>query len=274
MAYVGTASWQQSDRYTLASIIAGEAGNEGEAGMRAVASVIQNRARANFSNYGTSLVSQATARMQFQGQAMPTAGSYKIADELLAGGLKSNVGGALYYANPSASTARWATRLNSSNAYKLGNHYFTDNTKGTPFTGPAGDKLGASSGVSAENANNPWNPNDVGTPAVGAVKISGDLVEATDTQTIQQAQSASQQADAIIAAAAQQASTDATVQKATLDTQQGWLSWISASLGDWFQRGFIVALGLVFVAGAIALIVWKGKDALPSMKEAAVAAAV
>lgn len=135
MVYVGTASRRSTDRETLASIIAGEAGNEGLRGMRAVGSVIQNRASQNFSNYGTDLVSQATARNQFQGQASPTSGSYQVADELLSGRLTDVTGGALYYANPGASTASWATRLDSNNALQIGNHFFTDNTQGRPFAG-------------------------------------------------------------------------------------------------------------------------------------------
>lgn len=136
------------------------------------------------------------------------------------------------------------------------------------------DRIGASSSVSAENANAPWLAGDIPTPGVGAVKISGDLVEATDTQTIQQASSAAQQADAIIAAAAQQATANAASTQATLKSQEGWLGWFGDWASDWFVRGAIILLGLVLVGGALALLVVKGKDALPSAGDAALAHAV
>ena len=137
MSYVGTAQNSGNDLLTLASVIQGEAGGEGDKGMRAVASVIANRAAQNFSDYGNDPVSQATAKSQFQGQAKPSSKALLIAADLLAGNLKDVTGGATYYANPEASTAEWAKRLNSDNAVKIGNHYFTDNASGKPFVGMA-----------------------------------------------------------------------------------------------------------------------------------------
>jgi N-acetylmuramoyl-L-alanine amidase len=135
MAYVGTPSMQGDPAYTLASIIQGEAGGQGQEGMRAVASVMQNRARTNFSGYGTDVLQQALRPNQFQGQATPSAASLAIARQLLAGAVQDNTGGATSYANPGASSAAWAKRLNETNALKIGDHYFTDNQKGAPFLG-------------------------------------------------------------------------------------------------------------------------------------------
>ncbi len=136
MAYVGTPRLLGNDIETLASILQGEAGGEGVQGLQAVASVIQNRAKNNFSGYGSNLLDQALARNQFQGQSSkigPEARS--VAEQLASGKLSDPTGGALYYANPGASTASWARRLNSDNALKIGNHYFTNNDKGAPFAG-------------------------------------------------------------------------------------------------------------------------------------------
>lgn len=138
MAYVGTPKYLGNDLQTLASIIQGEAGGEGLRGMQAVADVIRNRASKNFSGYGNGLLDQALARNQFQGQsgkAGPEA--IAVAQQLQSGTLPDVAGSAVYYANPGASTASWARRLNSNNALKIGNHYFTDNADGVPFTSSA-----------------------------------------------------------------------------------------------------------------------------------------
>ncbi len=134
MAYVGTPSLLGSDIETLASIIQGEAGGEGLLGMQAVADVIRNRAAQNFSGYGSNPLDQALARNQFQGQARKIGpDAMAVAQQLKAGQLPSVTKGALYYANPGASTASWARRLNDQNALKIGNHYFTNNAEGQPF---------------------------------------------------------------------------------------------------------------------------------------------
>jgi hypothetical protein len=134
MAYVGTPSNQGSVRNTLASVIQGEAGNQGPTGMLAVGAVIQNRANSNFGGYGGDLMSQMLARNQFQGQAAPTSASYAAADQILSGNYADPTGGATSYANPGASSASWARNLNSSNSLQIGDHFFTDNQNGAPFT--------------------------------------------------------------------------------------------------------------------------------------------
>jgi hypothetical protein len=146
MAYVGTPNRLGNDLQTLASIIQGEAGGEGLVGMQAVADVIRNRASNNFSGYGSGLLDQALARNQFQGQSSKVGPeALSVAQQLQSGTLPDVAGNAVYYANPGASTASWAKRLNDQNALKIGNHYFTDNANGVPFAaarypGPDGPK--------------------------------------------------------------------------------------------------------------------------------------
>lgn len=139
MSYVGTPRYLGSDLETLASILQGEAGGEGPQGLQAVASVIQNRANQNFSGYGKSLIDQALAHNQFQGQsATPSPEARAVAAQLTSGGLANDpTHGALYYANPGASSASWARNLNPDNSLQIGHHYFTDNTNGNPFGGAA-----------------------------------------------------------------------------------------------------------------------------------------
>jgi Cell Wall Hydrolase len=134
MAYVGTPRLLGNDIETLASIIQGEAGGEGLLGMQAVADVIRNRAQQNFSGYGSNPLDQALARNQFQGQSSKISPeAMAVAEQLKTGQIPSVTKGALYYANPGASTASWAKRLNEQNALKIGNHYFTNNAEGQPF---------------------------------------------------------------------------------------------------------------------------------------------
>lgn len=158
MAYVGTPSFSNSSTYTLASILQGEAGNQGFAGMQAVASVIQNRAAQNFSGYGSSLLDQALAPNQFQGQASPSPEALSVASQLQSGTLPDNTFGATYYANPTLSTASWATNLSSSNSLQIGDQYFTDNTQGVPFqpdtsssATDGGSSLSFASGANADS---------------------------------------------------------------------------------------------------------------------------
>jgi hypothetical protein len=157
MAYVGTPRFLGNARDTLASIIQGEAGGEGVRGMQAVAQVISNRASQNFSGYGSDLVSQALAPHQFQGQSgTPSAAAYQVADQALSGSLPNVVGsGAVNYANPGASTASWARNLSSDNSFQLGNHFFTDNTRGRPYspdlTTSTGNNAAAGDGLGYAN---------------------------------------------------------------------------------------------------------------------------
>jgi hypothetical protein len=151
MAYVGTPRYLGSDLKTLASILQGEAGGEGVSGMQAVASVIQNRANQNFSGYGKGLIDQALAEQQFQGQAKnPSKAAREVAAQLIGGQVPDITGGALYYANPADSSAQWARNLNSGNALKIGNHYFTDNAEGKPFS-PAAAAVNAEAGGVSRN---------------------------------------------------------------------------------------------------------------------------
>jgi hypothetical protein len=139
MAYVGTPRFLGNNLDTLASIIQGEAGGEGLLGMQAVADVIRNRASQNFSGYGSNPLDQALARQQFQGQSGKISPEARaVAQQLQSGQLPGVTKGALYYANPGASTASWARKLNDSNALKIGNHYFTNNAQGQPFSAYAG----------------------------------------------------------------------------------------------------------------------------------------
>lgn len=142
MSYVGTPRQLGGGLQTLASILQGEAGGEGLLGLQAVADVIRNRASQNFSGYGGGLLDQALARNQFQGQSSKISPeAMAVAEQLASGKLPDAAGNALYYANPGASTASWARNLNSGNALKIGNHYFTDNAQGRPFApGPDGPK--------------------------------------------------------------------------------------------------------------------------------------
>ncbi|MGY2995445.1 cell wall hydrolase [Mesorhizobium sp. URHB0026] len=139
MSYVGTPRYLGSDLQTLASILQGEAGGEGPQGLQAVASVIQNRAKQNFSGYGSDPISQALAKNQFQGQSPhPSPEALAVAQQLAGGSLANDpTHGALYYANPGASSASWARNLNPNNSLQIGHHYFTDNTSGSPFAGAA-----------------------------------------------------------------------------------------------------------------------------------------
>lgn len=263
MAYVGTPTFQNSNQYTLASIIQGEAGGEGQAGMQAVASVIQNRASQNFSGYGTSAISQALANNQFQGQSTPSQSALDIAAQLQNGTLADNTGGATYYANPAASTASWATNLNSSNSLQIGNHFFTNNTNGTPFMPdasanqpslddanssgappltihPGNTPDGNGNGDTSTNAASASPTANSLTPPLGAVP-SGTVPQAIDAQTAQdKADTAA--ADAATTSAAQ--STNAT-NAAVASSNQTYGQ-------NLFVRAGFVLLGLIFVALGLA----------------------
>lgn len=153
--YVGTPHNLGSPLMTLASIIQGEAGNQQIIGMQAVAAVMANRAAQNFNGFGADVYSQAMAPNQFQGQVLSPSQispeAMQVAQGLLAGQNPDPTGGALYYANPGASTfGNWGSRLNSSNALQIGSHFFTDNTQGIAFQpgAPTLDQANASSSTS------------------------------------------------------------------------------------------------------------------------------
>lgn len=134
MAYVGTPKRLETDVETIATILTGEAGGEPIQEIIAVACVMLNRADHDFCRFGMTMVDQATAHMQFQGQTIPPSPvCLHIAEEALSGELHDITQGAIYYANPRTSSARWARRLNSTNSLRIGRQYFTDNVVGIPF---------------------------------------------------------------------------------------------------------------------------------------------
>ena len=115
--------------------ILGEAGNQGQAGMQAVGNVIVNRQKKG--GFGASIYDILAPR-QFNGFDSKTpVGSArwneaKAAWERAKAG-QDITGGALYFANPEASSAAWARNLSTANALKIGDHFFTNNADGKPF---------------------------------------------------------------------------------------------------------------------------------------------
>jgi len=128
-----------NDTEYLASVIEGEAGGEGVSGMIAVANVIANRAARNFRGYGADLVSQAKAPSQFQGRRSPSSTALAVARYLVSGDLPDVTRGAIFYANPSSSTAAWAQALNESNSLRIGRHFFTSRDA-EPYISPQGSE--------------------------------------------------------------------------------------------------------------------------------------
>ena len=278
MAYVGTPHYWGDDTNTLASILAGESSTQ--AGQIAVADVIENRANQNFSGYGNTAIDQALAANQFQGQAAPTAQSLAIAQEMEAGTLPQEVPGALYYANPSASTAGWATALNSSNSVDIGGNYFTSNTSGIPYTNSGagagtqgyggasamyGDQAGG--GVmdpnsAASTVNTTISSTDTvnldpnltggdssltsGGVATGgaAAGQQGNLQGSWEAQGVQ----ATSQGDAAIAAG--------DVQSAALQssTATSLATTVWSNIEDFFVRAIVVMVGLVLIAGGVVML--------------------
>lgn len=131
MAYVGTPKKLGSPIETIASILTGESSTPN--GRRAVLNVMINRASENFSNYGTTVLEQALAPMQFQGQTIPPdKRAWDIANEWATGKLPSIVGNALYYAAPQGTTAKWALdALAKGQGIRVGGNYFWADDKGT-----------------------------------------------------------------------------------------------------------------------------------------------
>lgn len=180
MSFVGTPTQSGSTRDLLASVIQGEAGNQGTIGMTAVGAVIANRANSNFSGYGSTIQDQLLAHNQFQGQSTPTAQSYAVADNILSGNYTDPTGGATSYANPGASSAAWARGLNSSNSLQIGDHYFTDNQKDIPFTPNTGGASDPNSNMFDGNSGLSHSSDALGTAggsgATSAADGSGDSV--------------------------------------------------------------------------------------------------
>lgn len=112
--------------------ILGEAGNQGPTGQLAVANVIQNRTNAgNFgSGYGIIQPSQFNG---FDTRTPVGSPAYNSAAAAYQQSLQPGsdvTGGALYFANPGASSASWARGLDSSNSLTIGAHQFTDQLGG------------------------------------------------------------------------------------------------------------------------------------------------
>lgn len=135
-----------SDREVIARIIQCEAGGEGDNGMKAVATVIMNRAQATVGEY--SRVSQGgnirniifqpgqfdcvreTINGMYSPQNIynmnPTNVHYEIADWALAGNKLNDVGECLWYLNPFRPTCGSTFPTNGSGTFhtRLGEHCF------------------------------------------------------------------------------------------------------------------------------------------------------
>lgn len=125
-----------NDLELLARIIQCEAGGEGEAGMRAVASVIMNRVTQRQGEYGRyNTVNDvvfaprqfecATDQPQNLYNMSPEQVHYSIAQWALGGGRDSDVSDALWFFNPYSETCR--SSFPNNNGYfrvRIGNHCF------------------------------------------------------------------------------------------------------------------------------------------------------
>lgn len=130
------------DRELLARLIQCEAGGEGEDGMRAVATVVVNRIRADAGEYGRYNTvrdvlfaprqfdcARETIGGRYNAQniynANPTQEHYDIADWALAGNRLAAVSDALWYFNPFSPNCRSQFPNNSgSYSVRIGDHCF------------------------------------------------------------------------------------------------------------------------------------------------------
>ncbi len=136
-----------SDRELLARLIQCEAGGEGENGMKAVATVVMNRARATTGEYsrlngsvrnviyqpGQFDCTMETINGQYNPQNIynmnPQNEQYNIADWALAGNKLSGLGSALWFFNPYSSSCRQYFPSNVGVfALRVGNHCFYNPT--------------------------------------------------------------------------------------------------------------------------------------------------
>ncbi|MBD5132618.1 MAG: cell wall hydrolase [Clostridiales bacterium] len=120
----------------LARLIKCEAGGEGEAGMRAVASVIMNRVNQTQGEYGRYNTIRdvvfaprqfecATEQQQSIYNLTPEQVHYDIAQWAMNGGRLNDTGDALWFFNPYSSTCR--SSFPNNNGYlrtRIGNHCF------------------------------------------------------------------------------------------------------------------------------------------------------
>ncbi|MDO4572390.1 MAG: cell wall hydrolase [Clostridia bacterium] len=130
-----------SELELLARLIQCEAGGEGEAGMRAVASVVMNRVQATLGEYarvsdGGSIYNIVFQPLQFEcalednrGQNIynmrPTALEYAIAEWALSGGRLDGIGEALWFFNPYSDVCpeNFPSEVGTY-ARRIGNHCF------------------------------------------------------------------------------------------------------------------------------------------------------
>ena len=137
-----------SDRELLARLVECEAGGEGEAGMKAVASVVMNRVNITYGEYGRlqknirSIVFQpgqfdcvresigGRVNMQNIYNMRPTQVNYDVADWAIAGNRLTNLGFALWYFNPFSPTCREYFPSNVGRfVIRIGNHCFYNPTE-------------------------------------------------------------------------------------------------------------------------------------------------
>ena len=125
----------------LASIIAGEAA--GIEPQQAVFNVMMNRAAVNFSGFGTTWISQATAAKQFSAYpdalGKPTADTYAMIAAAIDGKLGNIVPKALNYANPRLTNATWVQQANATGLGVDigGNVFWADDKGGSPGYDPS-----------------------------------------------------------------------------------------------------------------------------------------
>ena len=141
-----------NERELLARIIQAEAGNQGETGMRAVASVIDNRRRAQ--GYGGNTFrdvllapgqfSPANSITGYAGgeqgvdlnRLQPSETAYSVADTVMRGEYEDPTGGALNFLNPDISQPSWLSSMQ--NTVKIGDHLFGTAGSGEGVTGRPG----------------------------------------------------------------------------------------------------------------------------------------
>ncbi len=138
--------WGYSDRELLARLCQCEAGGEGETGMQAVATVVMNRVRVSYGEYGRldtlrQVVFQpgqfVCAMEQVAGQynaqnlynMQPTWVEYRVADWALAGNRLTGLGTALWFYNPFSPACRdhFPSPVGAF-CLRLGDHCFYDPT--------------------------------------------------------------------------------------------------------------------------------------------------
>ena len=135
-----------SDTELLARLIQCEAGGEGQTGMEAVASVVMNRVRIDYGEYGRLytipevifqprqfVCAMETVNGEYNPQNIynmrPEAQHYAIAEWAISGGRVGGLGQALWFFNPYSQTCRpnFPSRVGSF-VLRIGDHCFYDPT--------------------------------------------------------------------------------------------------------------------------------------------------